>query len=60
MTLCLKLISSRSILGFSTHVSDPNNNTSWVTALEKIPDTFVSAPSRLKIRNNRPQLFLAF
>ena len=27
---------------------------------EKLPDTFVSAPYRLKIRDIRPQLFLAF
>ena len=28
--------------------------------LEKCPDTFGSTPSQLKIRDNRPQLFLAF
>ena len=58
-TLCWKLPRARSILGVSTHVSAPNNNTACVTALKNCPDTFGSYPSRLNIRDNRPQLFLA-
>ena len=48
------------ILGISAHVSAPNNNTVCVAALIKCPNTFGSAPSWLKIRDNRPQLFLSF
>ena len=57
-TLCWKLPRARSILGVITHVSYPNNNTACVTALKTFPGTFESAPSRLNIRDNRPQLFL--
>ena len=46
-------------MGVSTHVYALNNNTACVTALKKCPDTFGSAPSRINIRDNRPQLFLA-
>ena len=59
-TLCRKLLRPRSILGISTHVSVLNNSTAWVTTLEKSPDTFGSAPSRIKISDNHPQLFLSF
>ena len=57
-TLCWKLLRARSILGVSTHVSAPNNTTACVTALEKCPNTFGSAPSRIKICDNRPQIYL--
>ena len=53
-TLCWKLPRSHSILGVSTHVSYPNNNTACVTALKQCPDTFVSALSRINIRDNPP------
>ena len=59
-TLCWKLLKARSILEVSTHVSSPNNNTACITALKIYPNTFRSAPSWLKIRNNRLQLFLTF
>ena len=58
-TLCWKLIRDCSILGVSNYVSATNNNTAYVTALKKCSDTFGSAPSRIKIRDNCPQLFLA-
>ena len=53
-TLCWKLLRSRSILGFGNHVSTLSKNTTCVIALKKCPDTFGSAPSRIKIRDNRP------
>ena len=58
--LCWKLLRIRSILGVSTHISAPNNNTICVTDLKKCPDTFGSAPYRIKICDNRPQIFPAF
>ena len=42
VTLHWKLLRVRSVLGVSTHVSSPNNNTAWVTALKM--------PRRLQIR----------
>ena len=47
-------------MGVSTHVSISNNNTAWDTELKKYPDTFRSAPSQIKIRDNYPKLLLAF
>ena len=38
--LCWKLLMARSILGVSNHVSAQNNNTDYVTALNKCPYTF--------------------
>ena len=58
-TLCWELLRALSILGFSTYVSALNNNTARFTALKTFPDTFGTAPSHLKIRYNRPQLFLS-
>ena len=59
-TLCWDLLKSRSIRGFRTHVSAHKSNNTCATALKNNPETFGSAPSRLKIRVIRVQLFLAF
>ena len=58
-TLFWKLLKAPSILRVSIHVFAPNKNTACVAAFKKCLDTFVSAPSRISIRNNYPQLFPA-
>ena len=55
-----KLSRARSIRGVSTHVYSPNSSTACITALKTLPDTLLSTPSRLKIRNRLPQIFRAF
>ena len=49
-----------SILKVSTHVSDPKSRTNCTTALKNLPDTLLSAPSRLKSRDSCHQLLRDF
>ena len=56
----MKELSARSILGDTTHVSDPKRSTCCTTALKKFPDTCLVDPSLLRIRCSLPQLFLDF
>ena len=44
-TLCWKLLRARSILGVSTHVSAPNNNTTCVTTLKNTPTPLDTPPT---------------
>ena len=46
--------------GVRNHVSAPKRNTNCTTALKKCPDIFGYAPSRIKILDIRPQLFIDF
>ena len=56
----MKLSSALSILGFITHIYTPNCRTACTTALKKLTETLLSAPSLLKIVDSRLQLFRAF
>ena len=56
----MKISIALSIRGVSIHVSAPNSITAWTTALNKFPNTLLSAPSLLKILASRPQLFRSF
>ena len=58
-TLCWKLLRTHSIRGVRTHVSAPKSNTACTNALNNNPETFGSAPYRLRIFVICTQLFLA-
>ena len=49
-----------SILGYTTHVYALNSSTCCTTALMKLPDTRLVAPSLLSTPYSLPQIFLAF